>query len=264
MWVWIGSGVVGATAVIVGAVFAITALSSTVSEGVKQHAAMSEIREHAQEVRQQARVQLDSNGFGPNAGLMSQYLNKLERSAQKLSGDQATALKAGISVLREIEAPAHAYEKSTQAFVTAGHLEPATLNSPKAIEDRIALAKKAQADGLAVGKLVMALPARFESELKGQNLSSPVIQRELAQLRKGGLDVLIEIWREDQKLFQSMISALGVMKDYWGYWKFDAAAQGIWFESEPAMQLYSRYMDDVRAAAERQEAAQRRLLMSPD
>jgi hypothetical protein len=195
------------------------------------------------------------------ADAMRSFAGEMERYALRLDGMERGRALAGAAVMRE-QAPLTAdFNKAGKAFVDAGGLYPASLETEAALDQRLALAWAFADATERIGAMQSRRADRFV---------------ELASLYGVGAGELAEarVWfdrvfaaRENEELLglerqvaDAAVGILRLLRDEWGRWHYDRAQRRLVFDREATENRYVGLYVELTQAETQKRSLQRRLL----
>lgn len=264
---WIILGVAGggvallALAITVILVIAIPAASRRSAN----NRALNEINQQAEQMRQAALRDLESDGtFMDGSGQLDGFLKSVEETSQKLSGPERAGANAAMAVLRSMQDAVRQYETAFNEFMSSSGIAPNGLSSVEAIDKRIAIAQNLKQANGRLTDIIRGMPERFRSELLRSGAAVRDLDAAVAGFKDGArLDLLLRIRDEDVIVCDSAIALLGLLKTEWGGWDVSDDGLSIEFYNESVVPRYNQLIADLDAAAERQMSLQRQMLTQP-
>ena len=192
---------------------------------------------------------------------MRDFARAMERYALRLKGPERGRALAGAAVLREHAPFTDDLARAAKAFVDAGGLSPATLDSPGAIDRRIDLAW-AFADAVErLGAVQARRNDRFRElaslyGVEGSDLGQS--QAWFDRVFAGGENE--ELTAHETRVADAAVGVLRLLRDEWGAWEYDREARRLVFDSEATENRYVALYVAISEAETRKRALQRRLL----
>lgn len=195
------------------------------------------------------------------ADAMRAFAGEMQRYAPRLEDAQRGRALAGAAILHEQAPLTDTLNRAGKAFVDAGGLSPAALDSEGAVDRRISLG---QAYAEAIDRLA-ALQARRDERFAEVAALYGVREGDLAEARvwfercPAGAEHG-EVVRFEREVADAALGILRLMRDEWGRWRFDRAARRIIFDREATENRYVALYVALTHAETQKRSLQRRLL----
>lgn len=195
------------------------------------------------------------------SGAMREYAGAMERYAMRLDGVERARALAGATILREQAPLTDDFNKAGRAFVTAGGLSPANLESPDGVDHRLALAWAFADATERLGAMQARRSERFMQIASMYGVAPDEMDRARVWFDRvfaaGDNEELIALERE---VTDAAVSILRLLRTEWGSWRYDRRLRRLIFDRESTESRYVAQYVRLSQAETKKRALQRRLL----
>jgi hypothetical protein len=182
------------------------------------------------------------------------------RTAAKLSGDDAKALRAGERLLGAMRARMANYEAAYAAFMKEGAAEPKSLTSAEAIDTRIALLKAFELANEEFREYLKDVGAKYRVELNKEGYPAAKMDETIQGFQEGGnFDTLLTIRATDSELCAVLAKYFQLLRTEWGKWKANEGGAVV-FQDDASAETFNGYGKQLQDVADRQATLQEKVL----
>lgn len=194
------------------------------------------------------------------SGRIQDYTIRIGEAAAGLGVNERKPVLAAQRVFVPMVGLMADYEKAFKDLDSAGGSSPATLVSPEAILDRIALARRLLAANQALLEFFRSVEAQYRVELEKEALPGAIKSQVMSGFRTGAsIDLYLKIRENDGQLTAAVLQILELLSRSWGTWSVQPKGE-LAFERKSDLAEYQLRQKEMLAATERQRAAQKELL----
>jgi hypothetical protein len=263
-WAWgliVGGGLILAAIV----VLVVVSIISIVAKRVESRQALQSLQVESESLRQEYLASFDSQATsGGQAEFLDRHVQNMERQVERMSGADATVLRATIAAFKDMRPSVIAYDNAGADVELDGGFDPAVFKAVKDIDRVVGRLKGLQAASVALAAQVRVLPDRFADELRQTGVSEANVGSALRGFRSGAnIDRMLSTHQDDQDGCSVMIQMLNVLKREWNRWEFDVEQEGVVFDRDNAADEYNELAEKLSVIIERQMQTQRELLTTP-
>jgi hypothetical protein len=207
-----------------------------------------------QETATEARRQIAAKGYYQgDPEKADDYMQKLKAAA---TGDSQSA-----RLTRDLIATQDALMvkvRASQAAEKECDVDPTTITSLDDFAHRQAAIKKlhdAQTDVIA---FLQDYNDRCREAMAHDNFDAPVVIEAIEGARKGAhIDLLIDLWRINQKLTDDHAARLAFLEKNWGHWNVKGGK--MLFQDDASLTTYNGYIETLREDVKRMGEAQKQI-----
>ncbi|MEO1236078.1 MAG: hypothetical protein AAFX76_04750 [Planctomycetota bacterium] len=190
---------------------------------------------------------------------MERELDRLDRFAGRMRGDDKQMFEAAADAMRTLEAPIKDYFTALETLAAAGGIDPVTLPNRKTIRHRMLKLDAVAEAGVAMGRAVEHAEPYLRARLAECGVEGPEAEAFLEGWKQGAnLDLVRRIRETDVRLVAAMRGLLQTLHDGVGHWVVDRHGE-VMFDDGDLLARYNTYFLAMESAARDQIQAQRLL-----
>jgi hypothetical protein len=225
---------------------------------------IKEMTSNLKDIREDMRKDIQENDGQTSAkDHLKRMETEFERAGRNLSGVDKQLMELNAAFAKKMSGEAAKYESAASAFREAAVLAPSSNSS----REKIAQNRKATEDFMAANKtfakFLREADKEYESILQGMKIPPNAAKQVMAGFRKTFVaqqPILAEIRQCDTELATAALGILDVFDTHWGKWSVQQETGKVILPDDQAVETYRKHLAAVDDAADRQAAAQQKLL----
>lgn len=222
--------------------------------------ALHEIEDSAAAAREAMADSLEKGEATGNDEVLGRMKEQLEKSASKMSGDDAAATRAMANYLAKMQIEARGYEAALARLLEANVLN-FQISDRAEFEAHRQLVRDFAAANEQLTANVRNAETLARAELAAEKTSSRLTEETMAGFNqgRGQRQMQLRIREQDRVLGEASLGALDLLEKNWGRWSRDETSGQLSFEDDATLESFNALISQIEAAADEQTKVQQEL-----